>query len=84
MNTPFTTTGTLTDATTVTLDSPFPTGTGRVKVTVEPVPEEPKPQWLTVLERIWADQIARGHVPVPAEQLESFLREERSGWDHRP
>lgn len=84
MTGPFTTTGPLTDPTTVTLDAPVPLSGGRVRVTVESVPDEPNPQWVAVLERIWADQTARGHVSVPAEELEAFLREERSGWDHRP
>ena len=41
MTATFTTTGTLTDATTLTLDTPAQTGTGRVRVTVEAMPDEP-------------------------------------------
>lgn len=84
MSTPFTTTGTLTGGTTLTLDAPVPTGSGRVRVTVEPMADEPKPNWLAVLEQIWADQNARGHVPMTREEIDAFMREERAGWDHRP
>jgi len=84
MTPPFTPTGTLADATTVTLDSPAPIG-GRVRVTVESVPDEPKPlNLLEFFDQLRKDQAARGHVPMTREEIDEFIREERAGWDHRP
>lgn len=83
MNAPFTTTGTLTDATTLTLDSPAPVG-GRVRVTVEPIPVASPLNLEQFFEQLRKDQQARGHVPMTREQIDAFMREERAGWDHRP
>lgn len=83
MKTPFTTTGTLTDATIVTLDAPAPMG-GRVRVTVEPVIEQDPLNLLEFFDQLRQDQAARGHVPMTRDEIDEFMREERAGWDHRP
>lgn len=84
MSTTWTTTGTVTDATTVRLNEPLPVSSGEVRVTIEVAEAPEKPGWLQVLEQIWADQKARGHVPMTKEEIDDFMREERAGWDHRP
>ncbi|MCU0703454.1 MAG: hypothetical protein MUF18_05700 [Fimbriiglobus sp.] len=83
MTPPFTTTGTLTDATTLTLDSPAPVG-GRVRVTLEAVAEPDPLNLLEFFEQLERDQAARGHVPLTREEIDAHMREERAGWDHRP
>lgn len=84
MTTPFTTTGTLTDATTLTLDVPVPAGGGRVRVTVEPIPVSDPLNLIEFFDQLERDQAARGHVPMTREEIDAFMREERAGWDHRP
>ena len=84
MATPFTTTGTLTDATTVTLDAPAPVGGGRVRVTVEPLPAAGGLNLTDFFDQLQKDQAARGHVPLTREEIDEFMRQERAAWDHRP
>lgn len=84
MTATFTTTGTLTDSKTLTLDTPAPPGTSRVRVTVEAMADEPPPKWLQVLDEIRAGQVARGHVPLTREEIDAFMREERAAWEDRP
>lgn len=74
-------TGTLTDPQTVRLSEPLPVGAGEVRVTVEVVAPAPKPDFLEVMEKIWADQRARGHVPPTPEEVAERIREAREGWD---
>ena len=74
-------TGTLTDATTVKLDEALPVSAGKVRVTVETVPPDAKPAFRVALERIWAEQIAQGHVPPTPEDVAARIREVRAGWD---
>lgn len=87
MNHTYVVTGTLTDAKTVQLDEPLPVPPGKVRVTVQVVeaPTAPapgdRPQWLRVLEGVWAHQNARGHVPMTVEEIEAQIREERESWD---
>ena len=84
MTTPFTTTGTLTGPTTVTLDAPAPLGGGRVRVTMEPVPVTSPLNLEQFFDELREGQQARGHVPMTREEIDEFMREERAGWDHRP
>jgi hypothetical protein len=84
MTTPFTTTGTLTDGTTLTLDAPVPVGSGRVKVTVTIVPSPSPLDLEQFFDELRREQQARGHVPMTREEIDEFMREERAGWDHRP
>ena len=81
----FTTTGTLTDGTTLTLDTPAPAGSGRVRVTVEPIPAAGSdPLNLNeFFEQLRKDHEARGHVPLSREEIDAFMREERAGWEGR-
>ena len=59
MTATFTTTGTLTDGTKLTLDTPAPQGTGRVRVTVEPVAEPSALNLLDFFEELRKEQQAR-------------------------
>lgn len=74
-------TGTLTDGTTLKLDEEIPLSVGKVRVTVEAVPADTKPAFRLALERIWAEQIASGHVPPTPEEVAARIREVRAGWD---
>ena len=63
--------GTLKPDGTLELDEPLPLPTGRVQVLVQPLvqPSPDDPFWKT-MERIWADQKARGHVPRSDQEVE--------------
>lgn len=37
--------------------------------------------WIEVMEEIWAEQRARGHVPPTKEEVDQYIREERASWD---
>jgi hypothetical protein len=60
---------------TLELDEKVLMPAGRVLVTVQPVVQPPPddPFW-QMLERIWAGQRARGHVPRSAEEVEAERR----------
>jgi hypothetical protein len=57
---------------------------GQVQVTVTPLPELPKddPFW-QMMQGIWADQRARGHIPRSAEEVEAERRVLREEWEER-
>lgn len=76
--------GTIRDDGTLELDTKVPMPAGRVLVTVQPVVQPPPddPFW-QALERIWADQKARGHVPRTKEQIDADIRELRDEWEER-
>lgn len=84
MNTTFTTTGVLTDGKTLTLDTAAPVGSGRVKVTVEPIPQDQPLKLLEFFDELRKDQQARGHVPLTRDEIDAMMAEERAGWGHRP
>lgn len=80
---PHETTGTLVDASTVTLDLPMPNGqaNGRVRVLVERIePKQTRPI-LEVLAEIHEDQRARGHIPMTAEEVDAYIQGERDSWN---
>lgn len=75
-------TGTLTSATTVQLDEPLPLSGGTVRVVIETTATQAeKPNFRQTLQRIWAEQNARGFVPPTPEDVEARIREVREGWD---
>jgi hypothetical protein len=55
----------------------------RVKVTVEPLPDLTQTDVWQVLERIWAGQRARGHVPRTREQIDAELEAARQEDEER-
>lgn len=57
---------------------------GKVQVTMVPIPELPRedPFW-QLMQRIWAGQKARGHVPRNAEDVEAERKAVRDEWDER-
>ena len=64
--------GTLKPDGTLELDQKPNLSPGRVRVTVEPVTEPTRPdRFWAMLEQIWADLKARGHVPRSVEQIEA-------------
>ena len=65
--------GTLREDGTLVLDDKPNLPPGRVKVTVEPVPDLTQTDVWQVLERIWAGQRARGHIPRTREQIDAEL-----------
>ncbi len=80
--------GTLNGDGSLVLDEPLRLPPGRVQITVRPAVEQ-SPQvptghtmWDT-LEKIWADQEARGHVPPTLEEVKDRIAELRDEWDER-
>ena len=84
MTAAFTTTATTTDGKTLTLDTPAPVGSGRVRVTVEPVAEQRPPKLLEFLDQLRQEQRVRGHVPRTREEIDEAVRDDRAGWEDRP
>ena len=78
-------TGTLTDGMTVKLDEALPQLGSKVRVTLEIVEPAapPKQAWRETLERIWAGQQARGHIPMTTEEVEAYIKGERDSWGDR-
>jgi hypothetical protein len=67
--------GTVHEDGTLELDKKLSLPAGRVKVTVKPVPATPPGEDLwNVLERIWAEQKARGYVPRTREEIDAEVQ----------
>ncbi len=80
----FTTTATTTDGRTLTLDTPAPVGTGRVFVTVQPVPSEnPRRSLDEFLTALRVRQGAEGHVPMSRDEIDRQVDQERESWGDR-
>jgi hypothetical protein len=50
---------------------------GRVQVAIQPLPDVSSDPFLQRMEKIWAGQRARGHVPRTREEIDAELRELR-------
>ena len=76
--------GTLQPDGTLVLDEKPSVRPGRVQVTVVPVPDLPTddPFWQT-MNRVWAGQKDRGHVPRSAEAVEAERELVREEWEER-
>lgn len=73
--------GELVDNQTVKLDQALPTAAGKVRVTVELLPEGTRPALREFMERMWEEQRRRGHVPPTKEEVDAYLKAERDSWD---
>ncbi len=69
--------GTLREDGTLVLDHKPNLPPGRVKVTVEPVPDYKQTEIWQFFERLWAEQRARGHVPRTREEIDAELEAAR-------
>jgi hypothetical protein len=77
----FTTTGTLADDMTVSLDERLPLGSARVRVTLEVLESAAgEPRLDAVLRQIRARQAARGYKPPTRAEVDAYLAEERETW----
>lgn len=75
--------GTLREDGTLLLDHKPDLPPGRVKVTVEPAPDLAHTDVWQVLERIWAGQRDRGHVPRSREEIDAELEGSRQEDEER-
>jgi hypothetical protein len=76
--------GTVREDGTLELDTKLRLPAGRVKVTVKPVQvSSPAENVWTVLERIWADQKARGYVPRTREEIDADVQAFRDEVEER-
>lgn len=81
MSQTFEVTGELTDDRHLTLDEPIQLPAGKVRVIVEPVAGDAKPDLETFLREMHARQKARGHVPPTKEEVDAYINAERDSWD---
>lgn len=76
--------GTLKPDGTLELDQRPTLAPGRVRVTVESVSEPARPdRFWAMMEQIWADLKASGHVSRSVEEVESERQAFREEWDER-
>ena len=75
--------GTLREDGTLVLDQKPDLPAGRVKVTVESMPDLTQTDVWQVLERIWAGQRARGHIPRSREEIDAELEASRQEDEER-
>jgi hypothetical protein len=75
--------GTLREDGTLVLDQTPNLPPGRVKVTVEPVPDYTQTDIWQFFERLWAEQRARGHVPRSREEIDADLEAARQEDEER-
>jgi hypothetical protein len=75
--------GTLREDGTLVLDDKPNLPPGRVKVIVEPLPDLTQTDVWQVLERFWAGQRGRGHVPRTREQIDAELEAARQEDEER-
>jgi hypothetical protein len=68
---------------TLLLDQKPTLSPGRVKVTIEPMSDLSQTDVWQVLERIWAGQRARGHVPRSREEIDAELEASRQEDEER-
>lgn len=75
-------TGQLSDSRSLVLDEPVPLDDGRVQVTVQAMVKKdvPRPH-SEVIEKIWARQRKRGHIPPTVDEVNARVNEERNSWD---
>lgn len=75
--------GTLREDGTLLLDQKPNLPPGRVKVTVEPVPNDKKTEIQQFFEQLWDTQRARGHVPRTREEIDATLEASRQEDEER-
>jgi hypothetical protein len=73
--------GSVVDGQTLKLDEALPITAGKVRVVVELVEGAARSPYMEVMEKIWADQRARGFVPPTREDVDAYLKAERDSWD---
>ena len=74
--------GTLSDEKTVILDEPICLPPGRVRVIVEPLPEEePAYDWLERLQAIRQTLRESGYCPRIKKEIDGQIQAERESWD---
>jgi hypothetical protein len=83
MNTTISVRGTVLPDGSLELAAPLPLPQGEVEVTIRPVTATPAPEesLADFLDRITAQQKARGHVSPTAERIDSEIRQMRDEWD---
>src|SRR5437588_5711852 len=75
--------GTLREDGTLVLDARPNLPPGRVKVTVEPVPDYKQTEIWQFFEQLWAKQRASGHVPRTREEIDAELEAARQEDEER-
>jgi hypothetical protein len=75
--------GTLREDGTLVLDDKPNLPAGRVKVTVQSIPDYTQTDICQFFERLWAEQRARGHVPRTREEIDAELEAARQEDEER-
>jgi protein-arginine kinase len=74
-------TGTLTNERTVTLDEALPLSSTKVRVIVELLESPSPPSYQEIMANIRQRQLARGHQPPLAQEVDAYLQAERESWE---
>ncbi len=84
MTTIYTVTGTLHDSRVVTLDESIPLYSQRVRLTVEPLPQEATDgqRFLDALHTIRDKLVASGYKPRTKEEIDAQIQAERESWEN--
>jgi hypothetical protein len=82
MSEAYSSTGTLSNKRIVTLDKPVPLPPGRVRVTVEPLPnEQPDANWTERLRLIQDTLRDSGYRFRTRAEIDAQIQDEREGWE---
>jgi hypothetical protein len=73
-------TGHLENARSLALDEPLPLTLGRVRVTVQAMPEAKRQNAARVLAEIWAANAEAGHTPPTKAEVDDYVETERESW----
>ena len=63
------------------MDQPIPLEAGKVRVIVQEIPSEPKPDLAAFEQTLRQRQQTRGHQPRGHEEINDYLNAERDSWD---
>jgi hypothetical protein len=81
MSEAYTSVGTLSDEKTVILDQPIRAPLGRVRVIVEPLPDQAsEPDWLDTLRAIRQSLQESGYQSRSKQEIDQEIRSERDAW----
>jgi hypothetical protein len=68
---------------TLEIDQPVGLPPGEVRVTIESMPQDPKPDFMAVLEEIWAERKQLGMKGRSKEEIDADIDAMREEWDER-
>jgi hypothetical protein len=83
MNEPIVLNGTLLGDGTLVLDEKPSLPSGRVQVTLRHVPSQAFDEFVAMIDKLRANQLARGHLPRAQSEIDAEIRQMREEWESR-